>query len=122
MIEEFKNKVKEYQARFGLQNWSIIIQESPIDQDLRNAKTLADPRYYRAIMTVYPILLNNKEIWDEIVIHELIHIVMAQYDFYVDNYIEFSKIPENLSQELYFNEREATVSQLTSIIMRIYGK
>ena len=116
MIED---KIKYYQKLFGLENWTIIVQKSPVDIEQRNAKTLADPRYYQAIMTVYPILLANPEIWDEIVIHELIHVLMAQYDFYVDNFTEFSKLPEKAAEELYFGAREGSVSQITSIIMRI---
>lgn len=118
-MTDFEQRVKFLQGKFGLQNWAIIIQESPVDQDLRNAKTLADPRYYRAIMTVYPVLLANPAIWDEIIVHELIHVVMANYDMYVDNFTEFSKLPEPAAQELYYNQREASVSQLTTILMRL---
>jgi hypothetical protein len=115
MIEEL---ITSYQHLFGLDNWKIILIKPDQDAELTNAKTLADPRYNRATMTLYPRLLADQTIWDEIIVHELIHIVMAGYDHLVDN-TTITDIPQATTDELLFNARENSVSQLTSIIMRI---
>lgn len=107
--------IKSYQHLFGLDNWTIEIVKAPQDVELANAKTLADPRYNRAVMTLYPRLLTDKPRWESIIIHELIHIVMAWYDYFADNLGK----EEKMVDELFFIARENSVSQLTSIIMRI---
>lgn len=107
--------IKTYQHLFGLDNWKITLIKPEIDQELANAKTYADPRYNTAVMTLYPRLINDPTIWDEIVIHELIHIAMSLYDFFADNLGKEGKEVD----DLFFIARENSVSQLTSIIMRI---
>ena len=100
--------VKRYQELFGLQNWIIEIKT---DSSLNAAaKTIADPRYYRAEMTFGSII--KKEELEEIIVHEMIHIVMALYDFYADN------LGKEGSDELFFVARENSVSQLTHVMMR----
>lgn len=111
-IEEL---ITSYQHLFGLDNWKITIIKPQLDTELANAKTIADPRYNRATMTLYPRLIADDTIWEEIIIHELIHIVMSLYDFFADN---LGKEGET-TDELFFIARENSVSQLTSIIMRI---
>lgn len=115
MIDEV---ITSYQHLFGLQNWKITLIKPEQDTELANAKTLADPRYNSATMTIYPRFIVNPELWDEIIIHELIHIIMAGYDYLVDN-TTITDIPQATTDELLFNARESSVSQLTSIIMRI---
>lgn len=110
--------ITRYQHLFGLDNWKIELTKPEQDRELVNAKTLADPRYNRAVMTLYPRFIANPEIWDEIVIHELIHVIMAGYDHLVDN-TTITDIPQATTDELLFNARESSVSQLTNIIMRI---
>lgn len=55
----------------------------------------------------------NENEWDLVIIHELIHIVMALYDFYADN------LGKEGSQELFYIARENSVSQLANIIVRL---
>lgn len=101
--------IDSWKYRFGLGNWVINVK---IDSHLtQNAKTVADPRYQRATIT-----LRTKDLGDEfdrVIIHELIHIVMSMYDFYVDNKIKDSGIIQV--------SRENAVSQLGEIFMRNWG-
>lgn len=98
--------LKRWQEKFGLTNWVIRFE---IDSKLKqNAKTIADPRYQRATITVHS---DFEEIeWNRIIVHELIHIVMAMYDFYVDNSIDNS--------DIISVARENAVSQLGEIFLR----
>jgi hypothetical protein len=108
-------KVKHYQELFGLQNWNIEIKK---DATLNgNARTIADPRYCKAVITFR--FDSDPANEDAIIIHELIHIIMAAYDYLVDNNKEISKIDQSAADELFFNARESSVSQLTQVIMRI---
>jgi len=105
-MKKIKTKVKQYQQIFGLENWTIELTEDP---NLNaSARTFADPRYYKASITYKP-----GKFTDETIVHELIHIVMALYDFYADN------LGREGSDELFFVARENAVSQLTHIMMRI---
>lgn len=107
-MDSFKDKIIKYQKLFGLDNWKIIVG---FDFNLNaNARTIADPRYYKAEITF------KKECEDEIIVHEMIHVVMALYDFYADN------LGKEGSDELFFIARENSVSQLTHIIMRILNE
>lgn len=97
----------DWQERFGLSNWVISLE---IDHTLKqNAKTIADPRYQRAKIIVAKDDLAPEE-QDRIMIHELIHIVMSMYDFYVDNKIE--------NDDVVAVARENAVSQLGEIFAR----
>lgn len=112
--EDFKKQTEHYKDMFGLSNWSINYVFHPTQVELHRAKTLANPTYNVATLTVYPLLLNKREDWDEVILHELIHIVMAMYDFFVDN-----AVPDEETTQLMFFARENAVSQLTSVITRI---
>jgi hypothetical protein len=107
-----RERVSKYQKLFGLDNWTI---DAGFKFDLAaNAKTMADPRYYKATIS-----FKDQNQPDEIIVHEMIHIVMAKYDFYVDNFTDFSKLPTEAADNLYFIERESSVSQMTKIMMRL---
>ncbi len=114
----FNERVNYFQHLFGLDNWTINIQSSPQGEENHRAKTIADPRYNLATITTYPLLINDEKIWDEIIIHELIHVIMANYDCYADNVSNLGKDQEVVDMIL-FNSRENAVSQLTSVIMRL---
>jgi hypothetical protein len=107
----FQILVDKLQEDFGLSNWVIELEE--VKGLKQNAKTVADPRYNRAKISVSPVVLENKNEWERVVIHELIHIIMAMYDFYVDNKIK--------DQDVISVERESAVSQLGEILIR-YAK
>ena len=110
-IDKFKDTLAKYQKLFALENWTFTVKENSFSPGDYNAKTLADPRYHHADITISASL--NPEDHERIVIHELIHVVMALYDFYVDS------IGQPEAKELYFTSRESAVSQLTAIIMRV---
>jgi hypothetical protein len=116
----FKLRVEAFQNKFGLSNWKINLifpsDNVPHVSGLSRAKTLANPQYYVAEMTVYPILLAAESEWDEVIVHELVHITMALYDFLVDN-LGASDKKEN--EDIFYLARESSTSQLTSIIMRL---
>lgn len=122
-MKDFEDRLEYFRDLFGLQNWKIgvIYQENDVagenlvgglDSE-RSAKTLANPTYNIATITVYPQLINKKELWDETIIHELIHIVMGGLDFYTDNVVQ------DKDQQVLLVNRENAVSQLTSIICRL---
>jgi len=119
----FRNRLDYWIKLFGLENWTIYVVEEPQEEN-HNAKTLADPRYKKATITVYPQLINNEQMWDSVIIHELIHIVMSTYDFYVDNLGHEIKNEkgEIITDELFFIARENAVSELTTIYMRLSGE
>ena len=118
-IGPFTDRVTYYQHLFGLDNWQISIQEGK-EEGNHSAKTIADPRYAKALMTVYPKFLESK-VWDETIIHELIHVIMSEYDFYVDNLGHEIKNEkgEIITDELFFIARERAVSELTTVIIRL---
>lgn len=118
-MNDFETKLRNYQVLFGLTNWKIILINSPVQVEDRRAKTLANPQYYTATVTVYPQLMNEPQVWDEIIIHELIHVVMALYDFYVDNMGTMTDITKSGVDELFFTARESSVSQITQIMLRL---
>ena len=122
-MNDFITQVIYWQHKFGLDNWKIIVKEDKITPDdtiqTAGAKTIADPRYHVATISVYPNTLARREVWHETIIHELIHVVMSQYDMYVDNFTDFAKIPVKNADELFFCARESGVSELTSILMRL---
>ena len=111
-IEE---KVKEIKDLFGLTNWTIILDKKTVDvphlSGLTRAKTVADPNYNRATITVYPCLKESE--WDEVLIHEMIHVVFAMYDFFADN------MAKKGTEDLFYLARESATSQMTSILIRI---
>lgn len=113
MNEEFSKKIRHYQGIFGLQNWKITLVYANEDVENHKVKTYADPRYNLASMTIYPRLLKEQAEWDETIVHELIHVVMALYDFFADN------LGKEESDELFAIARENATSQLTNIIMRL---
>lgn len=115
-IDRFNKLIKEYQELFALNNWKISAMANLADEENHSAKTIADPRYLIAIMTIYPTLLKNESEWDSVIVHELIHVVMSLYDFFCDN------MGKEDSDELFFIAREKSVSELTSIMMRIIHK
>lgn len=113
-MDKFRGRVKYFQDLFGLQNWKIEAFE---DKELKqNAKTIADPRYYKAIITVADYILEDEKIWDEIIVHEMIHIVMSLLDFYTDN------LTKEGMNELLSVARENSVSQLANIMIRIINE
>ena len=119
----FDEKVRFYQKIFGLENWTIKVKIQQFDQENRHAKTIANPIYYSVTIDIYPLCLNHPEVWDSVLIHEFIHIVMALYDFYVDNLGKEIKNEkgEVITDELFFIARESSVSQLTQIMLRMKG-
>jgi hypothetical protein len=121
-MKEFEDRLQYFVDLFGLQNWKIGINYHPDNvagenltglDTQRSAKTLANPTYNQATITIYPQLLGKKKLWDETIIHELIHIVMSGLDFYTDNVIQ------DKDQAVLFVNRESATSQLTAIIMRM---
>lgn len=111
--QDFLISLAYYQSLFGLENWQIeVLWETKFTEDA-SAKTLADPKYLKAYMWLSDHIKQTSKKWDEIIIHELIHVVMAWYDYYADN------LAQEGTQELFFNVREHSVSQLTTIIQRI---
>src|SRR5258708_3228808 len=123
--ENFEARCDYFIQLFGLQNWKIGINYHPDNVEgenltgldtQRSAKTLANPTYNQATITVYPQLINKKDLWDETIIHELIHIIMSGLDFYTDNVVQ------DKDQQVLFVNRENAVSQLTSIMCRILSK
>lgn len=114
MEQEFTYRGQEWTKRFGLTNWKIQITFDP--DCLKDGITQADPRYYRANITFNTSVLDQKEEWDRIIVHELIHIIMSLYDFYVDN------SSKEGTDELLMTARESSVSQLTHIILRLLKK
>jgi hypothetical protein len=101
--------IESWKYKFGLGNWVIQVK---IDPTLKqNAKTIADPRYQRA--TIFLQKEDLGEEFDRVVIHELIHIIMSMYDFYVDNKVKDSDIIQVA--------RENAVSQLGEIFIRNWG-
>lgn len=110
-MNEFDQKLRDYQELFGLQNWTISLLTS--DTLKQNAMTYADPNYNRATITINNNILDKPAYFDELIIHELIHIVMALYDYFADN------LGQEGSDKLFFIARENSVSQLTKIMLRV---
>jgi hypothetical protein len=108
----FSKRVKFYQDLFGLQNWTITFYYEPKSGPIVSTK--ADPRYYTALVTINKMIeVGNL---DAIIVHELIHIVMSLYDFYVDN------ASKEGTQDILSTSREGATSQLANIITRILNE
>lgn len=103
------DKLKYYQELFGLTNWKINTSVQPTLN--ATARTLANPNYYVADM-----VFKEEDPSDETILHEVIHVLFALYDFYADNLI-----PQD-AQAYVFTARESSVSQLVSIIMRLKNR
>lgn len=107
-MNKFTQLVEDWEDKFGLANWKIRIA---FDKDLKQyAQTVADPRYQTATITFNSRVLTDEVNWHTVIIHELIHIVMSMYDFYVDNKVEDS--------DIIVVARENAVSQLGEIFLR----
>ena len=114
METELEKLFNEYKLLFGLTNWQFVLSYDPnLEQ---SAKTLADPRYNRAQITIQSSLLAAPASWDEIIVHELIHVVFAMYDFFADN------LGQDGSDNLFFVARENATSQMTQIVLRMLRK
>lgn len=107
-MDKFTKYIQELQEKFGLQNWVIDVTEDEAQK--QNAKTLADARYNRAVITINPEILKHKREWDRIIYHEFIHICLSLYDFYVDNHIQ--------DDDMIAVARESGVSNLVEIYLR----
>ena len=122
-LENFTKSLLVWQDYFGLNNWKINVQSAIMDEKMpfgeknRGIRTLADYTYATATMVVYPSTLASPEEWDEMIVHELIHVVMAEYDFLTDNLTN-----DHGEESVLFMARENTVSQLTKIFARLYTK
>lgn len=104
-LQQLQPEIDRLQELFGLKNWVIKTQLEPNLNAV--ARTMADPMYLRATITfkTYPT--------EWTLTHEFIHIAMAQYDHMVDN-------TSPMETQSYIQVgREASVSQLTNIMLRI---
>lgn len=108
-MDKLVERVKHFKDLFGLNNWNIkVIIEPNLNA---TARTLANPNYFVADMT-----FKEEKPEDEIILHEMIHVLFALYDFYADNLIS----PD--AESYVFTARESGVSQLTNIMMRMLQK
>jgi len=112
-MDKFNERLEYFKDLFGLKNWDILVNLAQFEDKNHSAMTIADPRYHHAVMTVYPQALMNEGSFDSIIVHELIHIVMAMYDYFADN------LGKKGTDELFFIAREKSVSELTHIFMRL---
>lgn len=110
-MNEFEKKLTEFKELFGLHNWRITLQQ--VETTAFAAKTLADPRYHKADMEVGTHIIQKPNEWEAIIVHELIHIVNALYDYFADN------LGKDGTDELFFIARESACSQMTSVILRL---
>ncbi len=112
-MDKFYIRLQHFQKLFGLDNWTIKLEQASLEDKNHSVMTFADPRYYTATMTIYPQALVNEADYDRLVVHELLHVVFALYDFFADN------MSKEGSDELFFIAREKSISEATAIIMRI---
>lgn len=111
MPDKLTDRVKHFQKIFGLTNWNITVVRAINKDGEHSARTLADPRYHQATITFY--LGIDESTVDDIIVHELIHVVMAMYDYFADN------LGKEGTDNLFFIAREKSVSELTHIFMRV---
>lgn len=108
-MDKLKERIQHYVDLFGLTNWKIKVTIQP---NLNaTARTLANPNYFTAETT-----FKEENPGDDIIIHEMIHVLFALYDYYADNLIS----PD--AESYVFTARESAVSQLTNIMLRILQK
>lgn len=108
-MNNLSERITYYQNLFGLNNWKLNVS---VNENLNaTARTLANPTYFVADM-----VFKSHDVDEETIIHEMIHVLFALYDFYADNLIS----PD--AESYVFTARESGVSQLTNIMMRMLNK
>ena len=119
---EIRKKVKFWQDKLGLSNWDVLVEFkgffAPHETEKFNgiAQADAEPRYKLATIRFHPQRL--KQVTDGVIVHELLHCLMAELVGYI-NANENNKKKRASDWLGYFNEQ--ATSEIERIIMRIYG-
>jgi hypothetical protein len=110
-----KQRVAYWQERLLLQNWSIHLRwkHKLLDDKKIVAYVKTDVNYRIAkIYFILPAITNNViSRIGEFVLHELLHVVNAEYDWLIEEFV--SAYPN----ALYYKVREQTTEHLTRIIL-----
>jgi len=107
--KEFKRLVKKWKSKLLLQDWSIYVEFSAVDhKEAFSASSHVNARYHSATLTIFPIGVKDKHEYEEIIIHELIHIVLGELSRSAENRWE--------AEENYLDKLEQTVERIVRII------
>lgn len=110
-INSIKKLIKKWQAILNLNDWILNAklvdfkrpdypQSGDIKVDLKNKKAII-------------LLSNNPRLSDEkIVVHELVHLLLWEYDHFCENSIPAGK------KDKYFDLLEKTAAKLTRILLQ----
>ncbi len=108
---KIQSLIKKWQPKLGLNDWMLnvrfvdfkrtdYLQSGDIEVDLKNKKATM-------------LFSNNPQKDDEyIVVHELVHLLLWEYDHFCENLI-----PEN-KKEYYFDLLEKTAVKFTNILLQ----
>lgn len=106
----FIERLLEWAKLLGLEGWHWDFRTANIKE---SALTLADPTYLSVTLTLNPELLLHKKEWDEVIVHELVHVQMSIYDYFVDNSTKKGW------QDLVRFSRENSTTQIARSIIKL---
>jgi len=117
--KSFIKRINKWKQSMGLTNWTIYPEFKKITTTEINGRkymmagsTVVNAQYKQAIIN-FPkrtLKLKSKEI-DEVLVHELVHVLMGEYDNYISQ--NYTKGKDDFSD--YF--REQATSEISRVII-----
>lgn len=113
-----KQQINHWINLLGLNKWNITFKwhnQPDKKEPGKMAETYILFDYYRAVMHVYLLYMNSLDEINYTVVHELCHLILARYDWFVE------QICEKDEDTTFINLREQTCETLTWIILNAYN-
>ena len=113
-----EDNIERYMRLFGIPHWRVTVEYGPIDSSgacgAPAAEMNVQPQYERALMSIDPEKIQDEEMLEAVLKHELLHILHSPFALVWDAIAE--AIPdENLYKairSIYWNANEMTVRNL----------
>lgn len=118
---DITKRVKYWQERLGMKNWDIVVHFEEIKKPKKSyfstvGRANIDTEYKLASFFFPPSQL--AEVDDQVIVHEFVHCILAQYDGYISANTPLKKKGERWLE--YINEQ--TTTEIERIITRLYRK
>jgi uncharacterized protein with von Willebrand factor type A (vWA) domain len=115
--------VRAWADRLGLSHWNIkLVGSDEKLEDETQAATDVQAPYHEAMITTGPNFPENPEEQEEIIVHELSHILVAGMSRAGDNLAQAAaSSSRHALSELFSDAEETTVSSLTRLFLNVFG-